>query len=273
MTRLDELMEAARADLERRRAEVPVERLRERLGTRGGARPFSEALVRPGLSLIAEFKRRSPSAGDIRPGATVTDIVRGYERGGAAAVSVLTDGPHFGGSLEDMREARIASTLPILRKDFVFDPYQLYETAANGADAVLLIVAALDDETLDLLHREARAIDLDCLVEVHDEADLERALAIGAEVIGINNRNLRDLTVDLDTTRELITDVPAGKTVVSESGYGHGEQFEELERIGVDAVLVGETLMRSEDPETTLRMLTRDEEATREHYLERAAEE
>src|SRR5436190_17030802 len=194
MSTLEELFGAARADLERRRGATPIDALRSRLGTRGGARPFSEALVRPGLSLIAEFKRRSPSAGEIRPGAPVDDMVAAYERGGAAAISVLTDGPHFAGSLDDLRAAREASGLPILRKDFVVDPYQLYEAAASGADAVLLIAAALDDESLALLHDEARAVDLDCLVEVHDADDLDRALAIDADAIGINNRDLRDLT-------------------------------------------------------------------------------
>jgi len=273
MTRLEELVGAARADLEHRREAMPIDTLRSRLGTRSGTRPFSEALVRPGLSLIAEFKRRSPSAGEIRPDAGVDAMVAAYERGGAAAISVLTDGPHFAGSLEDLRAAREASDLPILRKDFIVDPYQLYEAATSGADAVLLIVAALDDETLALLYEEARAVDLDCLVEVHDEADLERALAIDADVIGINNRDLRDLNVNVGLTPELITDVPAGKTVVSESGYERRDQIEELERIGVDAVLVGEALMRAANPEGEVRELTRDQEATREHYLGRAAEE
>ena len=273
MTRLEELVGAARADLEHRREAMPIDALRSQLGTRSGTRPFSEALVRPGLSLIAEFKRRSPSAGEIRADAGVDAMVAAYERGGAAAISVLTDGPHFAGSLEDLRAAREASGLPILRKDFIVDPYQLYEAATSGADAVLLIVAALDDETLALLYEEARAVDLDCLVEVHDEADLERALAIDADVIGINNRDLRDLNVNVGLTPDLITDVPAGKTVVSESGYERRDQIEELERIGVDAVLVGEALMRAANPEGEVRELTRDQEATREHYLGRAAEE
>jgi indole-3-glycerol phosphate synthase len=137
---------------------------------------------------------------------------------------------------------------------------------------VLLIVAALDDEALGALYEEARLLDLDCLVEVHDEDDLERALELDADVLGINNRDLTDLTVDLETTRELIIDVPAGKTVVSESGYRSYEQIAELERIGVDAVLVGETLMRADDPEVAIRELTLDDEATREHLADRAAE-
>ena len=149
----------------------------------------------------------------------MAEIVAAYERGGAAALSVLTDEAHFGGSLEDLRAAREASDLPILRKDFIVDPYQLYEAAVNGADAVLLIVAALHDDDLAELHELARALDLDCVVEVHDEHELERALELDADVIGINNRNLDDLSVDVATTLELMPDVPAGKTVVSESGY------------------------------------------------------
>jgi indole-3-glycerol phosphate synthase len=273
MSSLDELVAGARDDARRRQREVPIEDLRARLGGRDGARPFNEALVRPGLSLIAEFKRRSPSAGELRPGAGVAETVMGYERGGAAALSILTEERQFGGSLHDLRAAREASELPILRKDFVVDPYQLYETAANGADAVLLIVTALSDEDLGHLYTVARELDLDCLVEVHDEPELERALTIDADVIGINNRNLGDFRVDIETTVQLLTDVPAGKTVVSESGYERREQLDELERIGVDAVLIGEALMRVEEPELLIRELTRDEEATREHYLERASEE
>jgi indole-3-glycerol phosphate synthase len=267
LSKLEELVEGARGQVERRKQLMPAESLRAQLGTRGGSRPFSEALVRPGLSLIAEFKRRSPSSGEIRAGAAVGDIVSAYERGGAAALSVLTEEDSFGGSLEDLRGARSASELPILRKDFVIDPYQLYEAAINGADAVLLIVAALRHDELSALFAEAVQLDLDCVVEVHDEEELELALALGAEVIGINNRNLDDLHVDVETTVRLITDVPAGKTVVAESGYETRNQLDELERIGVDAVLIGEALMRAEDPEERVRELTLNEEATREHYI------
>jgi indole-3-glycerol phosphate synthase len=267
MNTLDQLVAAARQEVERRRAEVPVAKLEGQLSQRERDRPFNEALVRPGLSLIAEFKRRSPSAGEIRPGATVEELAAAFERGGAAAGSVRNQERQFGGSLADLRAARVASDLPILRKDFVVDPYQLYEAAVSGADAVLLIVAALEDDELLVLHDEARALDLDCLVEVHDERDLERALAADCDVIGINNRDLHDLSIDLETTSELMTDVPAGKTVVAESGYGNREQLAELERFGVDAVLIGEALMRAPDPEAMVRELTRDEEATREHFL------
>ena len=273
MSHLEELVEAAREAVERRKAQVPLEDLRGRVGTLSGSRPFLEALGgRDGVALIAEFKRSSPSAGEIRPGAAVADICAAYERGGAAALSMLTEETRFGGSVDDLRSARAASSLPILRKDFIVDTYQLLEAAVNGADAVLLIVAALEPELLGRLYAEARMLDLDCLVEVHDGEDLEWALELDADVIGINNRDLRDLRVNLETTPELITDVPAGKIVVSESGYTSPEQIAELERIGVDAVLVGESLMRAADPETAVRELTRDEEATREHLVDRFSE-
>ncbi|HEV2812513.1 MAG TPA: indole-3-glycerol phosphate synthase TrpC, partial [Solirubrobacteraceae bacterium] len=239
------MVDATRQDVRRRRQRVPLGDLERQLAAPRQDRPFSEALTRPGVSVIAEHKRRSPSAGDIRAGAAVTEIVQAYERGGAAALSVLTEEQHFGGSLDDLREARAASRLPILRKDFIVDPYQVYETAAAGADAMLLIVAALAPDDLERLHREARALDLDVLVEVHDEEELERALeTVDADVIGINNRDLTDFSVDVERTYELLSDVPAGKTVVSESGFHSREQLDELERVGVDAVLVGEVLMR-----------------------------
>jgi len=257
MSVLERIVESTRVDVARRRRAVPLAELEGRLAGRGEDRPFSEALTRPGVSVIAEHKRRSPSAGQIRAGATVTEIVGAYERGGAAALSILTEGPHFGGSLDDLREARAASVLPILRKDFVVDPYQVFESAVAGADALLLIVAALDDDDLAMLHREAVSLDLDVLVEVHDERELERALeVVDADVIGINNRDLTDFSVDVERTFELLIDIPAGKTVVSESGFHTREQLDDLERVGVDAVLVGEGLMRSPDPEQACRALT-----------------
>ncbi len=262
---LPELVSAAREAVETRRKAIPLPVLEEQLGARSEHRPFDEALVRPGLSLVAEFKRRSPSAGEIRPGAEVADVVQAYERGGAAAISVLTEEGSFGGSLEDLSAARAATDLPILRKDFTVDPYQLYEAAAAGADAVLLIAAALDPEELAHLYEEATGIDLDCVIEVHDADELELAFEIGADVFGINNRNLDDFSVDLATTFELMPDVPAGKTVVSESGIGDRAQLAELARVGVDAVLIGETLMRAEDPEVAVRELIAGEEPTAEH--------
>ncbi len=262
MSRLDSIVQATRDEVERRKRERPLAELEREAERRPEGRPFHEALARPGTSLIAEHKRRSPSAGEIRAGAGVTEIVRAYERGGAAALSILTEERHFGGSLDDLTEARAASELPILRKDFTVDPYQLVEARAVGADAVLLVVGSIEADALASLYQEARALDLDALVEVHDGEELEAALAIDADLIGINNRDLQDFSVDIAKTFDLLVDVPAGKTVVSESGIVYREQIEELERVGVDAVLVGETLMRAADPEAACRELTRGEEPT-----------
>jgi len=253
---LERIVEDTRDEVHRRRESMPLSRLEAAIADRPEGRPFSEALLRPGISLIAEHKRRSPSAGLIREGATVEDIVTAYERGGAAALSVLTEPFHFGGSLEDLRAARSISELPVLRKDFVVDPYQLYESAAAGADAILLIVAALEPDALYELLSEARALDLDALVEIHDERELEIALEVEADVLGINNRDLGDFSVDIERTYDLLADIPAGKTVVSESGFTSREQLDELDRVGVDAVLIGETLMRAPDVEEATRRLS-----------------
>jgi indole-3-glycerol phosphate synthase len=263
LTTLEDLTRAAREQVARRREQVSLEELERAISTRVEGRPFNEALAAPGISVIAEYKRRSPAAGDLPRGADPVDaVVRAYERGGAAALSILTDGEHFGGSLADLRAARAATDLPILRKDFILDHYQLYEAAAAQADAVLLIVAALEPEELEQLHAEADALDLDTLVEVHDADELEVALGVDAEVIGINNRNLDDFTVDLERTFDLLADIPAGKTVVSESGIHSTEQVAELVRVGVDAALIGEQLMRSDDPERACRELAGTEENT-----------
>jgi indole-3-glycerol phosphate synthase len=253
---LDRIVESTRQDLDRRRREVPQSELERALDRRGDDRPFTEAVARPGMSVIAEHKRRSPSAGELRRGASVTEVVQAYERGGAAALSVLTEASHFAGSLDDLREARAACDLPILRKDFIVDGYQVYESAAAGADALLLIVAALPQVDLQRLYDEARGLDLDVMVEVHDERELHCALELDAQVIGINNRDLTDFSVDVERTFELLSDVPAGKAVVSESGFHTRDQLDELERVGVDAALVGESLMRADDVEAACRALT-----------------
>jgi indole-3-glycerol phosphate synthase len=224
--------------------------------------------------VIAEFKRESPTKGPISPKANVSEKVSAYEQGGAAALSVLTEGPHFGGRLEDVGQARQASTLPILWKDFIVDARQLLEAATLGADAVLLMVAVfnrLEGLSLEDAYAEARRLDLDCVVEVRNEAELEAALEIDADVIGINNRDFAlpdwDENVDVQRTFKLMKDIPAGKTVVSESGISERATLEELEQVGVDAVLIGEALMASDDPEAKVRELTGDEDSTREHLL------
>ena len=216
---------------------------------------FRQALERPGIGVIAEFKRRSPSAGSLREGAELATVVSAYERGGASALSVLTEGPNFDGSLADIGAARGACGLPILRKDFVVDPYQLYEAVVAGADAVLLIVAALEQEQLASLHDRALGLGLDVLVEVHDRDELARAEQLGARLIGVNNRDLRDFSVDVGRTERLLAEMPAGTTVVSESGISKPEQLEQLERAGVAAVLVGESLMRAPEPDQALAAL------------------
>ncbi|MBA3422317.1 MAG: indole-3-glycerol phosphate synthase TrpC [Thermoleophilaceae bacterium] len=260
--RLEPILEATRQRVERCRRELSEYELEGRIELGREGRPFSEALSRPGTSVIAEYKRRSPSAGTLREGVSVRDMSIAYERGGAATLSILTEEEHFGGSLDDLREALAVTDLPVLRKDFTIDRYQLLEAKAAGADAVLLVVGALAPEQLADLYAEARELDLDALVEVHDRRELEVALEIDADVVGINNRDLTDFSVDVLRTFDLLADVPAGKTVVSESGIFERGQIEELELVGIDAVLVGETLMRAADPEAAVRELARTEEPT-----------
>ena len=209
------------------------------------------------VSLIAECKRRSPGAGLIRPDLEMETVSRLYEQGGAAALSVLTDAPYFGGSLEDLRVARETTNLPILRKDFTLDPLQILEARVAGADAVLLIVRILEDEVLQRLIVEAEALGMAALVEVHDERELKRALEVGAGIIGINNRDLATFTTDLDTTIRLLEGVPEDIFVVSESGIRVPEDVDRLGGVGVDAVLVGESLLRSSDPGVAAQELAR----------------
>ncbi|HEY5262611.1 MAG TPA: indole-3-glycerol phosphate synthase TrpC [Solirubrobacteraceae bacterium] len=262
-TVLERILESTREEVKRRKLELSLQELEYQafaLGDVGGASEgrFAAALTEPGIAVIAEFKRRSPSAGALREAPDLHEIVGAYERGGATALSVLTEGPNFDGSLEDLRAARVACELPILRKDFILDEYQLYEAKVARADAVLLIVAALEQQELIALHEGAGKLGLDVLVEVHDRDELRTALKIGAELIGVNNRDLRDFSVDVERTERLMGEIPTGVTVVSESGIARPEQLRKLEDAGVAAVLVGETLMRSTDPEAALRTLRGD---------------
>jgi indole-3-glycerol phosphate synthase len=265
-TVLARILQSTRAEVALRAQQLPQALLQARLDAVAGEdraaqehaaqpRGFRQALAAPGIAVIAEFKRRSPSAGALRAEPELAEIVDAYARGGASALSILTEQPNFGGSLDDLVAARARCELPVLRKDFIVDGYQLLEARAAGADAVLLIVAALEQELLGSLHEQARALALDVLVEVHDRAELERALAVGAELIGINNRDLRDFSVDLARTHALRGAIPADVLVVSESGIATAAQLRELAADRVDAVLVGGMLMRAEDPEHALRML------------------
>jgi indole-3-glycerol phosphate synthase len=226
----------------------------QRLGS-DGPRRFGAALRAPGLSVIAEHKRRSPSAGVIREDLELEEVVGAYERGGARALSVLTEEAGFGGTLDDLARARRAAALPILRKDFMVDEYQVFEAAAGGADAILLIVAALTPDELAELHGLANSLGLDVLVEVHDAAELAVAAQLRPQIIGINNRDLTTLRVDLERTFELRPGVPGGTLIVAESGLRTRADIDRVRAAGIDAVLIGESLMRAEDMEAALRAL------------------
>ena len=251
-TILDRIVAETRVAVEQRKSRAGA--LQAPLGKRQG-RPFRDALAAPGVGVIAEFKRRSPSAGSLHDAPRLASILSAYEQGGAVASSILTEEPNFGGSLADLAEARGACALPLLRKDFIVDPFQIGEARGAGADAILLIVAVLSDPELASLHRTAREAGLDVLVEVHDGEELARAAAAGAEIIGVNNRDLRDFSVDVERTGRLMGQMPPNAIVVSESGISSPAQLATLGEQGVHAVLVGEALMRSPDPALALRSL------------------
>jgi indole-3-glycerol phosphate synthase len=230
----------------------------QRLATQadGAPRGFAEALrSAPAPRIVAEVKRRSPSKGEIRADFDPAAIAKSYGEAGAAALSVLTDERYFGGRLEYLGLARRAAGVPILRKDFVVDAYQIDEARAAGADAVLLIVAALDPAALQDLASHAAGRGLDALVEVHDERELDAALAIGATLLGVNNRDLRTFHTDLGVTERLAKRVPRGSLLVSESGIFTHDDVRRLEAAGAQAFLVGESLMRESDPGAALRRL------------------
>ncbi len=247
-TILDRIVEAKRREVEAARGRVPEAELECRLTELPPARGFAAVLRRPGeVRVIAEVKKASPSAGVIRADFDPVAIARTYERHGAACVSVLTDGPFFQGSLEHLTAVRAAVGCPLLRKDFVLDRYQLLEARLAGADAALLIAEILPCDRLAELHRQAVALGLDVLVELHDADQLDRVLGCGATLVGINNRDLRTFETRLEHTLDLMPRVPAGVTVVSESGICTHADLQRLAAAGVHAVLVGESLMRSPD--------------------------
>lgn len=252
VNRLDEILGAARERIEAGRRRRPLHALERDAAGALPPRDFLGAVAAPGISLIAEVKRRSPSAGEIRPGAEPAAVAAAYERGGARAVSVLTEPRFFGGSLDDLAAVRAASGLPVLRKDFVLDPWQVVEARASGADAVLLIVAALEGAMLGDLLAAAGELRMAAIVEVHAEEELEAALALRPSLVGVNQRDLRTFEVDPGLAVRLRARVPAGVAVVAESGIWERSQVEELEKHGVEAVLVGESLMRAEDPEAAV---------------------
>ncbi len=255
---LDRILDETRRELSRRRTAEPLESVRERALAQPQARSFAAALERGAegpFRVIAEIKKASPSRGLIRADFDPVAIARSYDRGGAAAISVLTDEPFFQGKLAYLQEVREAVAQPLLCKDFTVDPYQIWEARAAGADAILLIVAALNDDDLRDLHATAAEVGLDVLVEVHDRDELKRAAPLEPRLIGVNNRNLRTFEVDLNTTRDLLDERPEGALFISESGFSTHEELRRMSEWGVDAFLIGETLMRAEDPARALTEL------------------
>jgi indole-3-glycerol phosphate synthase len=232
---------------------VPLVEMRRQVATPHALRSSLQA---DGINIIAEFKRRSPSKGTIRADADLTQIVQSYEAGGAAAISVLTEEDYFDGSLTDLRAAKSAVNLPVLRKDFIVEEYQVYESAAAGADAILLIVAALNDETLSHLRRLAEdELQMDALVEVHTGDEMQRAKSAGATLIGVNNRDLRTFTVSLETSLALAREAPEHALLISESGLHSSSDLQRLRDAGYHGFLIGETLMRADNPAEMLHKL------------------
>jgi indole-3-glycerol phosphate synthase len=256
MSVLDQIIVGVREDLAGREAARPLADVRAALADVDPARDPMPHFRSPGSSVIAEVKRRSPSKGDL---ADITDpaaLAAAYADGGAATISVLTEQRRFGGSLEDLVAVRAAVDVPVLRKDFIVGSYQLVEARAAGADLALLIVAALDDDDLRRLHDEARELGLTVLVEVHDEAETERAVALGAELVGVNARNLKTLAVDDDTFGRLAPLVPEDRVLVAESGISGPDDVTRFVGQGARAVLVGEALVRDGDPTGAVRAMT-----------------
>ena len=259
---LDRINAVKREEVAAASARVPLSALRAEAESRAEpTRGFVNALrakIAAGRSgVIAEVKKASPSKGVLREDFRPADIARSYEQHGAACLSVLTDAPHFQGSVEFLKQARAACTLPVLRKDFMIDPYQVYEARAMGADCILLIAASLDDGLMAELEDCALGLGLDVLVEVHDGAELERALRLKTPMVGINNRNLKTFEVTLDTTLWLLKQVPADRLLVTESGILGPDDVQRMRDAQVNAFLVGEAFMRAPDPGAALSALFR----------------
>jgi indole-3-glycerol phosphate synthase len=255
MTVLEDIIAGVRADLAVRAGSLPVSDLERLAATSPPPRDPLPAFAARGVSVIAEVKRASPSKGHLAPITDPAALAREYAAGGASAISVLTEQRRFGGSLDDLRTVRAAVPTPLLRKDFIVDAYQLTETRAAGADLALLIVAALDVQTLRDLHARARDLGLTVLVEVHDEAELERAVDLGAVLIGVNARDLKTLRVDDTTFARLAPQIPDGVVKVAESGIRSREDVMTYVAAGADVVLVGEALVRRADPRTAVAEL------------------
>ena len=254
-TILDEIVAYKRIDLANQKEQQPLERVRADAGVAAPAMDFTAAMRAPGISLIAEIKRASPSSGELRGDLQPADLAQTYIDNGAAACSVLTDTRFFRGQIADLESVRQAVAAPVLRKDFIIDPYQLYEARASGADAVLLIVAILDDDVLCGLQALAHELGMAALIEVHNRQELDRALGTHPRIIGVNNRNLHTFEVDFKTTESLRPYVPADVVLVAESGIHTPDDVARLQDIGVDAMLVGTALVTAADTATAVRQL------------------
>ena len=254
-TVLGRIVEERRAEVSRRQRVVPETILRMAAKKATAVRDFAGALSRDAVNVISELKKASPSAGLLRADFDPAFLARGFEEAGAAALSVLTEEAHFQGALANLRDARAATSLPVLRKDFIVEPWQVWETRAAGADTFLLIVAALDPAALAALLALGRELGMEPLVEVHTREELDGALAAGARIIGVNNRNLHTLEVRVETSLELIDAIPDDRIAVSESGLRSAADLARLRAAGFDAFLIGETLMRQTDPAAALRNL------------------
>ena len=252
---LNRIIAQKRDEVKQRKQSVPLSSLEERIAQR--KTPFDLAMALDGdqIRLIAEVKRASPSRGLLCPDFNPVALAKKYAQGGAAAISVLTEVNYFGGSLDHLTSIRTEISLPLLRKDFIFDLYQIYETAAYGADALLLIVAMLSQKQLEELLSLSHSLGLKCLVEVHSEVEIDRALLSKAKIIGINNRDLSTLAVDINTTRRLRPLLPQEQIVVSESGISSRHDMEKLKEWGVNAVLIGEALVTADNIQTKMREL------------------
>ena len=263
MTILDEIIATKRRELVASKQRVSLASLEARLSDCAPTRGFTASLARrdAGLRIVAEVKKASPSKGLIRPDFDPVEIAKSYRAGGAAAISVLTDETYFQGHLAYLEAVRAEVDVPLLRKDFIVDEYQVVEARVAGADAILLILAASADRELRRLSERAASLGLDVLWEVHDEAELDRALEFAPRLLGINNRDLRTFDVRLETTRDLVSRVPAGVTIVSESGFFERHDIDTMLGWGAHAFLIGESLMRAPDPGAALRGLITGEEA------------
>jgi indole-3-glycerol phosphate synthase len=253
---LNKIIAQKKEEVEGAKNALPLSLLKERIAQRKPPLDFTMALRGDYMQLIAEVKKASPSRGVLCPNFNPVELAKTYAQGGAAAISVLTESNYFEGSIEHLAAIREQLELPLLRKDFIFDPYQVYESRAYGADALLLIVASLSQEQLGELLSLSHSLGLKCLVEVHSEVEVERALLSGAEIIGINNRDLDIFVVDINTTRRLRPLIPRKRIVVSESGIKNRSDIEKLKGWGVDAVLIGEALVTAGDILTKMKELT-----------------